>query len=78
MEKNIFDIYFLLLISNKEVMASSLPLRSNFLDLPRAQGSTVGTFHTKGWTKVFSGQISTFWSQNNVFYNSARLQAIFR
>ncbi len=32
--KNIFDIYFLLLISNKEVMASSLPLRSNFLDLP--------------------------------------------
>ncbi len=38
MEKNIFDIYFLLLISNKEVMASSLPLRSNFLDFPRAQG----------------------------------------
>ncbi len=38
MEKNIFDIYFLLLISNKEVMANSLPLRSNFLDLPRAQG----------------------------------------
>jgi hypothetical protein len=38
MEKNIFEIYFLLLISNKEVMVSSLPLRSNFLDLPRAQG----------------------------------------
>jgi hypothetical protein len=36
--KKFFDIYFLLLIFNKEVMASSLPLRSNFLDLPGAQG----------------------------------------
>jgi hypothetical protein len=35
--KKIFDMYFLLLISDKEVMASSLPLRSNFLDLPGAQ-----------------------------------------
>jgi hypothetical protein len=27
---------------------------------------TVGTFHTKGWSKIFSGQISSFWGQNNV------------
>jgi hypothetical protein len=40
-------------------------------------GATVGTFHTKGWTKFFSGQIYTFWGQNNVFYDSARLQVIF-
>ncbi len=33
-----FDMYFLLLIFDKEVMASSLPLRSIFLDLPGAQG----------------------------------------
>ncbi len=38
MEKTFFDMYFLLLISDKEVMASSLPLRSIFLDLPGAQG----------------------------------------
>jgi hypothetical protein len=38
MAKFFFDIYFLLLIFNKEVMASSLPLRSNFLDLPGAHG----------------------------------------
>jgi hypothetical protein len=38
---------------------------------------TVGTFHTKGWTKFFSGQIYTFWGQNNVFYDSARPQVIF-
>jgi hypothetical protein len=38
MEKFFFDMYFLLLISDKEVMASSLPFRSIFLDLPGAQG----------------------------------------
>ncbi len=38
MKKKIFDMCFLLLISDKEVMASSLPLRSIFLDLPGAQG----------------------------------------
>ncbi len=38
MEKIFFDMYFLLLISDKEVMASLLPLRSIFLDLPGAQG----------------------------------------
>jgi hypothetical protein len=38
--------------------------------------STVGTFHTKGWTNFFSVQISTFWSQNNVFYDSVRPQSI--
>ncbi len=38
MEKKFFDMYFLLLIFDKEVMASSLPLRSIFLDLPGAQG----------------------------------------
>ncbi len=31
-------MYFFLLIFEKEVMASSLPLRSIFLDLPGAQG----------------------------------------
>jgi hypothetical protein len=36
--KNFFHMYFLLLIFDKEVMASSLPLRSIFLDLPGAQG----------------------------------------
>jgi hypothetical protein len=36
--KKIFDMYFLLLISDKEVMASSFPLRSIFLDFPGAQG----------------------------------------
>jgi hypothetical protein len=41
------------------------------------QDSTVGTFHTKGWTIFFSGQIYTFWGQNNVFYDSAGLQVIF-
>jgi hypothetical protein len=38
MEKKFFDMYFLLLLSDKEVMASSLPLRSIFLDLPGVQG----------------------------------------
>ncbi len=38
---------------------------------------TVRTFHTKGWTKFFSVQISTFWGQNNVFYDSVRPQSIF-
>jgi hypothetical protein len=34
-------------------------------------------FHTKGWTKFFSVQISTFWSQNNVFYDSKRPKPFF-
>jgi hypothetical protein len=38
MEKKFFDMYFLLLIHDKEAMASSLPLRSIFLDHPGAQG----------------------------------------
>ncbi len=33
---------------------------------------TVGTFHTNGWTKFFSVQISTFCGQNNVFNDSVR------
>jgi hypothetical protein len=34
---------------------------------------SVGGFHTKGWTKFFSRQIFTFYGQNNVFYDSVRL-----